>query len=495
MFSKRYLVLYLFLVVSLVMTSGCSLLSPSGKEEPTPTPIPPPPVPEKPTYTVKRGVVVDSLSFTGRVAPVTEEELFFKEGGRVKQVLVDREDEIKAGELLAELENDDLVRQLAQAKLELETAELNLNRALDARQYQIDRAKIDLKIKKLQLAKAEQSLESLALDGEIAKINIGQAKVGPSAEDLAIQKHQIEKAKNSLWSAQVRRDSTCGRTDGADCDSAQASVNQAEESLRIAEINLQKLQQGSSKEDIAILEANYQKILQSKKRAETDLEIQRQQIAIAELDFSRLEEEVDPQLNKAVERNKLSVERLEAKVANTRVESPIDGKVTSVSAYAGRSINAYQTVFVVASEAELEVTAEPMSSQLQRLAEGLAASIILSAYPGKELPAEIIQLPYPYGKGGGATIEEADPLTHISFDPEDLDIEPGDLVKLIVTLEEKEDALWLPPAAIRTFSGRRFVVVEEKGRQRRVDITIGIEGTERVEIEDGLQEGQIVIGQ
>jgi multidrug efflux pump subunit AcrA (membrane-fusion protein) len=121
--------------------------------------------------------------------------------------------------------------------------------------------------------------------------------------------------------------------------------------------------------------------------------------------------------------------------------------------------------------------------------------VILSAYPGKELPAQIIQLPYPYGRGGGANMEEADKLTHISFDPEDLDIGPGDLVKVIVVLEEKIDALWLPPAAIRTFAGRKFVVVEEEGRQRRVDITVGIESAERVEITDGLQEGEVVIGQ
>ena len=81
------------------------------------------------------------------------------------------------------------------------------------------------------------------------------------------------------------------------------------------------------------------------------------------------------------------------------------------------------------------------------------------------------------------------------MDTQDLDVEAGDLVKVIVTIERKADALWLPPAAIRTFSGRKFVVVEEEGRQRRVDVTVGIESAERVEIEDGLEVGQVVIGQ
>lgn len=489
----RFLSLLLLTVV-LTMTAGCDLLAPSGKEEPTPTPIPPPPIPEKPTYTVKRGVVIDSLSFTGRVAPVIEEELFFRETGRVKKVYVEREDFVEKGTLLAELENDDLVRQLAQTELELETAELNLERALESRQFSIDNGKIDLQIQELRLTKAEESLPSLAADIAIAKAKLTKAIAGPSPLDLEIARRQVERSKNSLWSTQVHRDSTC-RTKGAACDAAQASVQRAEHDVRIQEINHEKMQQGPTEEELAILQASHDKAVQKLKQTRIDIEIQRLQIALAKLDLEKLQKKIDPQLTKAVERSKLGVERLSAKVENTRIESPIDGKLTSVSAYAGRPVNAYKPVFIVADEAEIEVTAEPMSSQLQRLTENMAASIILSAYPGKELPAEIIQLPYPYGSGGGATLEEADKLTHISFDPQDLDIEPGDLVKVIVTLEKKQDALWLPPAAIRTFAGRKFVEIEEEGRRRRVDITMGIESSERVEIEAGLEEGQIVIGQ
>ena len=64
-----------------------------------------------------------------------------------------------------------------------------------------------------------------------------------------------------------------------------------------------------------------------------------------------------------------------------------------------------------------------------------------------------------------------------------------------VELERKDDVLWLPPQAIRMFEGRRFVVLKEDDVQRRVDVKVGIETQERVEIEEGLEEGQVVIGQ
>jgi len=491
----RPLIVSLFAILMVVM-AGCTSTTSSGKGQPTPTPIPPPPVPEKPTYTVRRGTVVDQLSFTGRISPVVEEELFFKTDGRVKKVYVERNDTVQAGTLLAELENDDLLRQLSQAQIELETAQLNLEKAQKNQQFTIEKAKLDLELAKAQLTKLRESLAAADLDIQIAQANLESAKKGPSAEDIAIARSRVEVAKNSLWGAQISRDAVCGRGPGEACDSAQANVQRAEESLRIEELSLQKLLKPPSEEELLRLQAALDRAIQNKKGILLDISIQEQRVALAEMEVQRLTNEIDPQLVKAVDRAQLAVDRLKAQVDDTQIVSPITGTVTSVSAYEGRTVQAYKPVIVVADQSKLEVTAEPMSTDLQRLAEGMECVIALSAYPGKELPGKIIQLPYPYGKGGGATVEEADKLTHISFDPQDLAVQPGDLVKVIVTLQRKDDVLWLPPAAIRTFAGRKFVVIQEAdGHQRRVDITVGIESSDRVEIVEGLQEGQVVIGQ
>lgn len=479
----------------LTVAAGCTT-STSSKSQPTPTPIPPPPVPEKPTYTVRRGTVVDDLSFTGRVAPSQEANLYFKTDGRVKRIYVERNDLVEAGALIAELENDDLVRQLNQTQIELETAQLNLEKAQNNQQFTIERARIDLEVAKAQLAKLRESLAAADYDIRIAQANLNNATQGASAEDIAIARSQIERAKNSLWAAQMNRDATCGRGASAACDGAQASVQSAEQSVRIEELQLQKLLKGTDERTLVQLQAALAKAQQSRRALEMDIAIQEQRVALAEMDVQRLTDEIDPQLTKAVDRAQLAVERLQAQVDETQISSPIAGKVTSIAAYEGRTVQAYKPVFVVADEKELIVTAEPMSTQLQKLVEGMDCVLALSAYPGKELPGKIVQLPYPYGSGGGATLEEADKRTLITFDPQDIQLEAGDLTKVIVTLQRKEDVLWLPPAAIRTFAGRKFVVVQDEGgAQRRVDVTVGIESLERVEILDGLEEGQVVIGQ
>jgi multidrug efflux pump subunit AcrA (membrane-fusion protein) len=64
---------------------------------------------------------------------------------------------------------------------------------------------------------------------------------------------------------------------------------------------------------------------------------------------------------------------------------------------------------------------------------------------------------------------------------------------MTVELERQEGTLWLPPQAVRTFEGRSFVVVQEGGAQRRIDVRIGIRSDDRVEILEPLEEGQTVI--
>jgi multidrug efflux pump subunit AcrA (membrane-fusion protein) len=70
----------------------------------------------------------------------------------------------------------------------------------------------------------------------------------------------------------------------------------------------------------------------------------------------------------------------------------------------------------------------------------------------------------------------------------------GEIATVIIELEKREDVLWLPLAALRTFQGRDFVLIQDGEIQRRVDVQLGLKSQDRVEILDGLSEGQVVIG-
>ncbi len=61
-------------------------------------------------------------------------------------------------------------------------------------------------------------------------------------------------------------------------------------------------------------------------------------------------------------------------------------------------------------------------------------------------------------------------------------------------LNVRQNVLWLPPAAVRTFQNRTFVVLQTPDGPRSVDVEIGLRTTDRVEIKSGVREGDVVIG-
>jgi len=495
------------LLVLVSLLAGCQGGTRSAHEEPTPTPIPTPIVPEKPTYVVQRGEVVRKLEFTARVAPVQEAKLFFRTNGYVRAVFVEKGDMVKEGDILAELEMAELERSLAKARLDLQTAQLQLAQAEQDHQEALARARLKLQTAQTNLAAAEaertHALARARIDLAIKRLQLQKAQ----AQDLTPRKAQaeanLERARIALQQAQAAYDEIAWRGDvGATPQAAalqQATLDfqqaQAAYDLAVQEIEAQRYELEILKQQVALAELELKRL----QEGETDPQLQ-QAVALAQLELEALERGIDPQLRQAVAAAQLEVDHLEAQVAEARLVAPFDGEVVSISAYPGRAAEAFKPVCIVADLRALEVSAELTGEQMRELTEGQAVTLVPVDYPGQELAGTIRRLPYPYG-GGGTTeaLEQADKSTRISVDftglPPEMKLEMGDLVKVTVVLERKEDVLWLPPAAIRTFGGRKFVIVQEGARQRRVDVTLGIESKERVEIKSGLEEGQIVVGQ
>jgi hypothetical protein len=166
----------------------------------------------------------------------------------------------------------------------------------------------------------------------------------------------------------------------------------------------------------------------------------------------------------------------------------------SLNASAGDAAQAYDTVGVLADPNALEITAELGSEELSQMAVEQQAVITLRDRPGESFNGTVRQLPYPYG---GTTVDtgEDDTAVHVAMEGQ-VDMTLGELATVSIVLQEKENVLWLPPAAIRSYQGRDFVVVQNPdGTQQRVDVLLGITTDERVEITAGLEAGQTIVGE
>lgn len=216
------------------------------------------------------------------------------------------------------------------------------------------------------------------------------------------------------------------------------------------------------------------------------LTIQRDLVQVA---IDELSDGVDPQLRFDVARAQKRVDEIQATIADASLVAPMTGRLIYFTPDPGEPVIAYEPIAVVADLSVLEITDEMSAEDLNELAEGMPLSIKRAAVPGNVYSGSIASLPSPYGLA-------TDGYVHVAFDeqPPADEFKVGDRMNFTVLIEERDDVLWLPSSAIRQFSGRNFIVVQNEGIQRRVDVRLGLEGDGRVEITEGADENQTVIG-
>lgn len=355
-------------LISLVFATACSSGGSPANSQPTPTPLPTPAASTKPTYTVTRGDVTSQIQFNARVIPAIQEELFFRADGRVRKVYVRGGDEVKKGQVLADLVSlDQMETQALQQEHELRKAEIAL--------------------------------------------------------EMAWLQQQLSATQDATWNP------------------------------------------------------GYE-IRQKMKQYDVELA----QISLEE--------------------TKLRAKNLNTSITDAQVISPLDGKVLRVEILEGADARAFDPVITVGDDTQLEVGATLSTTQMQELSEQMAALVELPNRPGEKLTGVVRSLPYPYGTGGGTQTSETsssgagvDNTSRIALDdPEAIrNFRLGEMVQVTVILESVKNVLWLPPAAIRSFEGRNFVVVKTDDLPKRVDVSLGIKNEEQVEILSGVEEGQVVI--
>ena len=199
-----------------------------------------------------------------------------------------------------------------------------------------------------------------------------------------------------------------------------------------------------------------------------------------------------------LEEIRMTLDELDAALDAARLTAPIDGVLLSTTLDPGDGVSAHEPVAVIARLDELEVKADLDDDELALLEEEMPVALTRSSRPGETIEGVIRRLPYPYGsapapdEAGGESVSGA--RIALRRPAEALGLSLGDRLRATVVLQVSEDTLWLPAQAVRTFDGRRFVVVQEGDVQQRVDVRLGLAEEGRVEVVEGLSEGQQVVG-
>jgi len=189
----------------------------------------------------------------------------------------------------------------------------------------------------------------------------------------------------------------------------------------------------------------------------------------------------------------LSVNDREAIIESAKIIAPFDGQIMTVSLSPGTVLNAFGSNIVIADVSDLEVVATLRRAEVEELTENMEAVVSPVNRPGESINGVIRQLPY---QGTVTTEESTDDTIRVTLEssPTEMGLALNDRVNVTIPLQNQIDVLWLPPQAIRTFEGRKFVVVRDGDVDQRVDVKLGLQNQDRVEVTEGLTEGQIVVG-
>ncbi len=278
---------------------------------------------------------------------------------------------------------------------------------------------------------------------------------------------------------------------------AELELERAEVTLAEAERKLEYDRRVAQKQ-LEIAQIRLDGVDSNRDSTHAEVDAQRKEVELAQIEVERLEAGVSPLLQNDVTRARYAVQKLNEQIAEAQIIAPFDGVLLSLTLSPGQAITAYAPVASLADPSTLEVSSNLLSDQLQLLAEKMPVTMELASRPGQKLDGFIRRLPYPYGSGGsGQTLEEKDKSTRVTIEAATdvlASLLLGELVNVTAIIESKDNVVWVPPQAIRNFNGRRFAVVQDGDVQRRVDIKLGIQAEERVEIMEGLQEGQTVVG-
>ncbi len=231
------------------------------------------------------------------------------------------------------------------------------------------------------------------------------------------------------------------------------------------------------------------------RRAQVNLKIEQLRLELAKLQTPLTSETYTVTIaiqEQEIALAQIALDELNSTYNSVRITSPISGTVFSISIAEGNVVEANKPVINIADMTKLIINADLSADQMASLTVGMKIIIDPVGRSIPETQGTILNLPYPYGSSDqGQAVSSA----QIMFDqsPTELGYKVGDMVNMTITLEKKTGTLWLPVQAVREFEGRYFVIVQDGESQRRVDIKTGITEGDRIEILDGLTEGQVVI--
>jgi len=146
---------------------------------------------------VEKGDLAKSVVATGKIEPITKVEIKSKASGIVKKLYVEYGDKVKKGQVLADLDKEEIQARVAQARAQLEASSASLN----GTRADLERAKVDAEGPDVPLLKrAYVRAQGMAKDGVVSESALDDAQKN---YELALNKQNVSKAQLQVLQAKI----------------------------------------------------------------------------------------------------------------------------------------------------------------------------------------------------------------------------------------------------------------------------------------------------
>jgi RND family efflux transporter MFP subunit len=477
--------------------------------------------------TVQRGNLSIEITAAGNLALSRTEDLavdlFYGQSGAsgtkgtIGEVLVEEGDTVEEGQVLVTIDEDEWGDQLSTLEKALVTAQRNLTAkqsALVKAERQVIALEREVIAKEDDVTKAERQVAAKEFAVLQAQLNVETAEYDLSQiEEVKEAQDDVDDAELNLKIAQMGKSGDLAGLGNGYAYWTQL-LNNAYQEKEDAEIELAEVLAGtsttitSSEDAEAVLLEIAEKQLQVKQEQmeleDAQLDVEDSQKAVDDAKYALEDAQLDVEDAKQdVEDAKLDVEDTkqdvedaqsdldEAKSLSSVITAPFAGFVTQINVEGGDEVLTGTVAVQIADPNKFEadiLVSEMDISQVELEGEAL---VQIDA-TGLSLPATVTHI------APTATIQSGvvnySVTVEVQSIPEDAYLREGMTVTVSLVVEERQDVLLVPYAAITTEGEQKYVqVVSPDGTTEMRAIETGITDYQFTEVTEGLSEGEQVL--
>jgi RND family efflux transporter MFP subunit len=440
--------------------------------------------------TVAKGSISESVSITGNTTPTQSVSLSFGSSGIISKVYSDLGEQVTAGQVLAELNLNDLAAglHLAQANVDQQQAKLQALKSgtqpTDASATFITAVRnVYLQTENAVFHYADTLFANAASVNPIIKIRTQDQNEEESvnAERLVVGE-KLKKWKTAIANLSASSNSETINSAGLIGKDAILSVNNFLDHLGSIAGNLNPSNSGLSQSEIDADRATINNAAQTVSAGgET------QQSAYDA--WTSAPQNIVAQ-EAAVEAAQASVESAQAKIDNAQITAPISGTVTQFDAKVGQLASLSTPLVSIISNAGYEVDAGVSETDIGKILIKNIVSMTLDAFPNETFTGSVFYIAPAETNTQGVINYQI----KISFDKPDQRLKSGLTANIDIQTKRKDNVLILPQYAILQNDQGTYVETLENNVVKQNPVMLGISDQKgNVEIISGVTEGEQVL--